>query len=278
VVILDFGMAHIDSSHLTRAGQSAGTLSYMAPEQLRGGVCTPATDVFAAGVVFFELATGKHPFSSGNNDAPSMMMALLSQAPLDLRKIAPDAPSGLEFVLGQALEKDPKRRVHDGSELKKALESREALAPMLARLMGKSAPAAGISADYRMTVVRPRMVEALAPAAPAAEPVAAAGPAPVAAADPAPVVARAPKPVAARAPTPVKRITHYKQEAAFCPACTQANAKNATICVRCGTPLRDAAVTPASEKSGQPRLPLVILGVLGVLLVIAAIAAFFIGR
>src|SRR5438093_10175109 len=68
VRILDFGMARTESSNLTKIGLAVGTMLYMSPEQIRGESCTPAADVFAAGVVFYELATGKHPFAAGERE------------------------------------------------------------------------------------------------------------------------------------------------------------------------------------------------------------------
>ena len=63
-VVLDFGMVRVAESELTKVGSSVGTVNYMAPEQIRGERCTAASDVFSAGIVFFQLATGRHPFSS----------------------------------------------------------------------------------------------------------------------------------------------------------------------------------------------------------------------
>src|ERR1041384_2441776 len=64
VRVLDFGMVRVAESELTKVGSSLGTLNYMSPEQIRGERCTAASDVFSAGIVFYQLATGRHPFSA----------------------------------------------------------------------------------------------------------------------------------------------------------------------------------------------------------------------
>src|SRR5688572_17557447 len=61
VRLLDFGMARTQESNLTVAGLSPGTLTYMSPEQVHGEQVTTASDLFCAGIVFYELTTGTHP-------------------------------------------------------------------------------------------------------------------------------------------------------------------------------------------------------------------------
>src|SRR3954466_351168 len=60
--LMDFGVAHLAASTITRTGQQMGTPSYMAPEQVTGGRVTPATDIFAVGTVLYELIAGSRPF------------------------------------------------------------------------------------------------------------------------------------------------------------------------------------------------------------------------
>src|SRR5207248_2604387 len=105
----------------TKVGSSLGTLNYMAPEQIRGQRCTQATDVFSAGIVFFQLASGRHPFSSKDRSLPQVVSAIVFEAPPKLSELAPDAPEGLEFLLNRALEKDPEKRLQNAAELKGAL-------------------------------------------------------------------------------------------------------------------------------------------------------------
>ena len=95
VRILDFGMARIQDSKLTQAGVALGTLNYMAPEQIRGEKCTAASDVFSCGIIFYELITGRHPFSHGSAGIQEILTAMLFQEPAPLRQLVPDAPPGI---------------------------------------------------------------------------------------------------------------------------------------------------------------------------------------
>jgi serine/threonine-protein kinase len=122
VRVLDFGMARVAESELTRVGSALGTLNYMSPEQIRGERCTPASDVFSAGIVFFQLAAGRHPFSSRERSIAQVVSAIVFEPPPQFSQICPDAPEGLEFLLNKALEKDPMRRPQSGSSLKQAVK------------------------------------------------------------------------------------------------------------------------------------------------------------
>ena len=234
VRILDFGMARVEASNLTAAGSALGTLTYMAPEQIRGEKCTAATDVFAAGIVFYELATRKHPFLGSSGDVARMLTAAMFQAPPPLKDLAPDAPEGLELVLSKALEKESEKRVQNADDLRQALA--------LCRITLKLRPPA------------PAPVSLGAPAAPAA----AAAEEPFDAAKTV-VVKRSPAPPAAApaskppvAPPPPPRPPMPKLDLTFCPACTYGNPKGAESCQRCGLPLTVAVQPAAPEPEAAP--------------------------
>src|SRR6185369_13081309 len=93
----------------------------MAPEQIRGERCTTATDVFSAGIVFFQLASGQHPFSRKDRSLVQVVSAIVFEAPPSLAAVCPDAPEGLEFILNKALEKDPAKRIQNAGDLKQAM-------------------------------------------------------------------------------------------------------------------------------------------------------------
>ena len=243
VKILDFGMARIESSVLTRAGMAVGTLTYMAPEQIRGEICTAASDLFAAGIVFYELATGKHPFAVGETDVVKILTAVLFQPPPPLKDLAPDAPDGLDLMLNKALEKDTAKRLQSAADFQQALwlckvalkVRGSGAAPRPEREIGgrpaakPSAAAAAESVEPAKTVVAPR------PARPAAEP----SPPPVP-----PLGAQPPVATPASKPAPKLDLT-------FCPSCTHGNPKGAQICARCGLPLAGPRlVIPEPESSG----------------------------
>jgi serine/threonine protein kinase len=227
VRILDFGMARVAASNLTQAGSALGTLTYMAPEQIRGETCTAATDVFAAGIVFYELATGKHPFLGDSKDVARMLTAAMFQAPRPLKDLAPDAPEGLDLVLNKALEKEREKRVQNADDLRQAL----ALCRITLKLRPRApAPAAAGAAAEEPYDAAKTVVVKRSPAAPAATP--------------------APKPPVA--PPPPPRPAMPKLDLTFCPACTHGNPKGAPTCERCGLPLT-ASVQPAEpEQEAAP--------------------------
>ncbi|HSQ30051.1 MAG TPA: protein kinase [Gemmatimonadaceae bacterium] len=106
--IMDFGVAHLASSDMTRTGVMIGTPSYMAPEQIVGGEIGPQTDIFSVGAVLYELLTGARPFAGGPLQA--VMYRVLSEAPLPLEVSAPGLPARLNEILMRALDKDPDKR------------------------------------------------------------------------------------------------------------------------------------------------------------------------
>lgn len=126
--ILDFGLAQLlrqpsDSAltaSLTQTPDLAGTLPYMAPEQLRGGTADARTDLWAAGAVLHEMATGKRPFPESG--APLLINAILNSSPEQPSKTSPKVPPGLDHVILKSLQKDPSRRYQSAFELRADLE------------------------------------------------------------------------------------------------------------------------------------------------------------
>jgi tetratricopeptide (TPR) repeat protein len=100
-----------------------GTLEYLSPEQARGDALDPRSDLFSLGVVLYELATGRLPFSGETPTA--VLEAVLHQAPAAPRTLNPRLPRGLEQVILRALEKDPKRRWPSASGMLEALREVE---------------------------------------------------------------------------------------------------------------------------------------------------------
>jgi serine/threonine protein kinase/tetratricopeptide (TPR) repeat protein len=111
--ILDFGLAVLLSGgkatgRMTEAGTIVGSLPYMAPEQLFGEADDTRTDVYALGVVLFEMVTGQRPFVKERPEA--LMFAIINNAAPTVRSIRPDAPAELDRLLGECLNKDPAHR------------------------------------------------------------------------------------------------------------------------------------------------------------------------
>jgi serine/threonine-protein kinase len=113
VKLLDFGIAKIAASTMTSTGSVLGSAAYMAPEQVAGREIDGRADVFAAGVVLYELVARRKPFAG---DGPTaVMMQIIKEDPPPLRQFAPDVPAALVAAITKALNKDPDRRfMHAG--------------------------------------------------------------------------------------------------------------------------------------------------------------------
>jgi len=121
--ILDFGLAKLARTTESMTGtrtadvgqRIAGTLPYMAPEQLRGDAIDARADIYAAGAVLYEAACGKRAFPQETTTA--LIGAVLAQHPPPPRDIWPDVPTDLERVILKCLEKEPIRRYESAEEL-----------------------------------------------------------------------------------------------------------------------------------------------------------------
>ncbi len=121
VKLMDFGIAKMKgTTSLTKAGNVIGTLEYMAPELLSGEAQSEQSELYAMGVIMYEMLTGKLPYQ-GNTEA-ALIHNILHQKPVPLRKVAPENPKELERVLNQLLEKKPNRRSATAGELKEKLK------------------------------------------------------------------------------------------------------------------------------------------------------------
>lgn len=104
VKVVDFGIARIVDTAKTQTGVLLGTLSYMSPEQVRGRHADQRCDVWALGVVMYELLTYRRPFEGENHAA--LLMSILQQEPRAIREFLPECPSTLENVVLRALRKE----------------------------------------------------------------------------------------------------------------------------------------------------------------------------
>jgi serine/threonine protein kinase len=128
VKILDFGIAKLvagsgDDPATTRAGLTVGTPAYLSPEQAVGGEIKPATDLYSASVVFYEMLAGRPPFE--DTDPLAIMTAHVSREPPTFAQVAPDLqlPAGLEEVVRHGLEKVSAERTQSSNEYLAALDN-----------------------------------------------------------------------------------------------------------------------------------------------------------
>jgi len=131
VKVLDFGLAKLLESAaatertltITDANLVAGTLPYMAPEQLRSDPVDARTDIYALGVVLYEMATGKRPFS----ERTQIRLAddILHKPPPPLKAMNPQAPAELEAIILKCLAKQPEDRYQSVEELARDLRALE---------------------------------------------------------------------------------------------------------------------------------------------------------
>jgi TolB-like protein len=105
---------------LSSVGQVMGTVPYMAPEQIRGDAVDARTDLFAFGVLAYELVTGRRPFVGAT--VADVSSAILRDAPTPVLSMRDDLPADLGRIIGRCLEKDPERRFQTAKDVRNELE------------------------------------------------------------------------------------------------------------------------------------------------------------
>jgi hypothetical protein len=171
----DFGVAKdlASTAHLTLVGVAVGTPAYLAPEQLDGRPATPATDLWAAGVVLREALTGRRPFEG--NDPIEVAHAVQSTVVPPLLSVRPDLSPALAGAIDRSLSFDPRQRFATAQDMLDAIEGRAPLVAPLPPVEDVPAPPPSVSGEVA-PLPRPEgphvsgEVPAVAPAGPAPSP------------------------------------------------------------------------------------------------------------
>src|SRR6185369_11219638 len=121
--LTDFGIAKLAQSGtiLTQAGMATGTPAYMAPEQWRGEPVDARSDIYALGIVLFEMLTGNIPFTG---ETPFRIMHMhIYEGPPSIRQLKPGLPRGIDQVIAKALAKDREERYASAGEMAAAFKA-----------------------------------------------------------------------------------------------------------------------------------------------------------
>jgi serine/threonine-protein kinase len=121
VKVVDFGIARLGHSSNTQTGMLLGTLAYMSPEQVRGQHFDARSDVWAMGVVLYELITYQRPFTGENHAA--LLLSILQNEPPPIWRVFPECPVALERIIAKCLRKDEKERYSSMESLLKDVEN-----------------------------------------------------------------------------------------------------------------------------------------------------------
>lgn len=118
--ILDFGLARLSDSDMTRTGTLMGTPFYMSPEQARGTPLDGRSDLFSVGVILYELVTGKRPFGAESSHAT--LYRIVTEPHTPIQEVYPQCDDDLVNLVDRALAKDPNDRFADCGQMAEALD------------------------------------------------------------------------------------------------------------------------------------------------------------
>jgi len=115
VKIVDFGIARIGATSMTRTGMVLGTVMYMSPEQIRGQTVDARSDIFSIGIILYELLTYQSPFAG--RDVPGILFKILNESPSPITDLVPNCPAELEKIILRALDKDRENRYQSAEDM-----------------------------------------------------------------------------------------------------------------------------------------------------------------
>ncbi len=120
IKVMDFGLARLGESEITRAGTVMGTPNYMSPEQVRGEKTGPASDVFALGAMFYEILSGRRAFDADSMHA--VLYKVTESQPTPLPEVCEGIPPVIVTFIWRAIAKAPELRYKDAGQMREALE------------------------------------------------------------------------------------------------------------------------------------------------------------
>jgi serine/threonine-protein kinase len=243
VRVIDFGISKFGSTTATYAGLLIGTPQYMSPEQLSNPSDVDArADVYALGVIMFQMLTGRLPFSDPT--LPGLVAKITNEAPPELSTLVPTTPPGLSRLIASALAKSPGDRPESMAAFEEqlsryanlgspslempAVEAGLTLPARRASLATYLAIGAALSLALAVMVLKPWE----RPAAPVPSP------APLEVAVPAPAAAPAPEPTPAPAPAPVTKVAAAEPA----PAALEDEAAPSMVHFKVSSPVKKAKV------------------------------------
>ncbi len=148
VVIMDFGLAKtVASDGMTQTGMMIGTMEYMSPEQAMGSELDARSDIFAIGLIFYELITGNMPYRA--ESAIASLVRRTQERAIPLQEVDPSVPPAISHIVSKCLERDPKNRYSSVQELLDDLDVAQG------RIPGQTTLRAGIPAPDALTLGAP---------------------------------------------------------------------------------------------------------------------------
>ena len=145
-MLMDFGLAKVSgATKLTRTGTTMGTVAYMSPEQVQGREVDHRSDIWALGVMLYEMVSGRMPF--GAEYEAALLYSILNEDPPALAGEGSDISAGLDGIVAKALAKDPSRRYQKAEELVADLDALARDSEALPA--GKAVPAKGLKRIWR---------------------------------------------------------------------------------------------------------------------------------
>ena len=141
ILVMDFGLARsVDSEGMTQTGALVGTMEYMSPEQAMGSELDQRSDIFALGLIFFELLTGKMPYKA--DTALASLLKRNQERAIPAVDLDPSIPKGLSDIVGKCLEREVNARYGNAQEILDDLDAWRGDRPILASTVSIPVPQA----------------------------------------------------------------------------------------------------------------------------------------